>query len=129
MSHNQYQQSYTERLDNGANTAINGNELSENFTCIKFGSTTIIKCTTTTTTFFKKKSRRPVRAFHTEFNSPIPTTSSTPAFPSSPIVAGYPQNYASGLWLARSEFNWPVSTISSCVTSTRSPPSAICNSF
>ena len=30
MSHNQYQQSYAERLDNGANTAINGNELSEN---------------------------------------------------------------------------------------------------
>lgn len=95
MSHNQYQQSYTERLDNGANTAINGNELSENLHALNLDQPQSLSAQQQQQHSSKKKSRRPVRAFHTEFNSPIPTTSSTPAFPSSPIVAGYPQNYAS----------------------------------
>ncbi|RCK54706.1 SED5-binding protein 3 [Candida viswanathii] len=59
-----------------AGQGINGNELSDNLQALDLNQQQ--------STASKKKSRRPARAFHTEFNSPVP--SSTPVVSASPIT-------------------------------------------
>lgn len=66
------------------NQGVDGNELSENIQALDLNQQQQQAATST-----KKKSRRPARAFHTEFNSPSPGPGPIPIRPISPMANPY----------------------------------------
>ncbi|KAL6452552.1 SFB3 SED5-binding protein 3 [Candida maltosa Xu316] len=70
------------------NSGVDGNELSNNLEALNLDQTQSPSQTPS-----KKKSRRPMRAYHTEFNTPAPTTAASPMPPASPMFHGQTSNY------------------------------------
>lgn len=89
------------------NQGVDGNELSENIQALDLNQQQQQAATST-----KKKSRRPARAFHTEFNSPSPGPGPIPIRPISPMANPYMNQQSQYSMAQSSSFPNPLNPLS-----------------